>query len=122
MHEHIIILSIEFDQVPHVSLLKNATVTKLDKYTTLIIIHYGYMDTTDIPDALRLLNQTGVAIDFENAIYFLGRESVVVTKHTGMSPFRETVFEYLGRNSARITSYFNLPYNKVFEIGSRIKL
>ena len=122
LHEHIIILSIEFDQVPHVSLLKNAIFTKLDKYTTLIIIHYGYMDTTDIPDALRLLNQTGVAIDFENAIYFLGRESVVVTKHTGMSPFRETVFEYLGRNSARITSYFNLPYNKVFEIGSRIKL
>ncbi|HUZ61190.1 MAG TPA: potassium transporter Kup [Hanamia sp.] len=122
LHEHIIILSIEFDQVPHVDLLKKASITKLDKYTTLIIIHYGYMDNTDIPGALQILNKERIEIDLENAIYFLGRESVVVTKHTGMSPFRETVFEYLGRNSARITSYFNLPYNKVFEIGSRIKL
>lgn len=122
LHEHIIILSIEFDQVPHVDLLKKSRITKSDKYITLIIIHYGYMDTTDIPEALQILNKKFIAIDLENAIYFLGRESVVVTKHTGMSPFRETVFEYLGRNSARITSYFNLPYNKVFEIGSRIKL
>ena len=122
LHEHIIILSIQFDQAAHVDLLTKASITKLDKYSTLIIIHYGYMDSTDIPDALKLLNKTNTAIDLENAIYFLGRESIVVTKNTGMSPFRETVFEYLGRNSARISSYFNLPYNKVFEIGSRIKL
>ena len=122
LHEHIIILSIQFDQAAHVDLLTKASITKLDKYSTLIIIHYGYMDSTDIPDALQLLNKTNTVIDLENAIYFLGRESIVVTKHTGMSPFRETVFEYLGRNSARISSYFNLPYNKVFEIGSRIKL
>jgi len=122
LHEHIIILSVEFDQSSHVDLLTKASITKLDKYTTLIIIHYGYMDSTDIPETLQLLNKTNTAIDLEKAIYFLGRESIVVTKHTGMSPFRETVFEYLGRNSARISSYFNLPYNQVFEIGSRIKL
>ncbi len=122
LHEHIIILSVEFDQASHVDLLTKARITKLDKYTTLIIIHYGYMDSTDIPETLQLLNKTNTTIDLKNAIYFLGRESIVVTKHTGMSPFRETVFEYLGRNSARISSYFNLPYNQVFEIGSRIKL
>ena len=122
LHEHIIILSIEFDQASHVDLLTKASITKLDKYSTLVILHYGYMDSTDIPKALKLLNEKRTEIDLENAIYFLGRESIVVTKHTGMSPFRETVFEYLGRNSARITSYFNLPYNRVFEIGSRIKL
>ena len=122
LHEHIIILSIEFDQVPRVDLLENASITKLDKYSTLIVVHYGYMDRTDVPEALQLLNEKKIPIDLENATYFLGRESIVVTKHTGMSPFREIVFEYLGRNSARITSYFNLPYNKVFEIGSRIKL
>jgi KUP system potassium uptake protein len=122
LHEHIIILCIKFDPVPHVNLLKKATVTKMDEYISLIIIHYGYMDTTNIPEALQILNKECIAIDLKNEIYFLGRESVEVTKHTGMSPFRETVFEYLGRNSARLTSYFNLPYNKVFEIGSRIRL
>jgi KUP system potassium uptake protein len=54
--------------------------------------------------------------------YFLGRESVVVTKHTGMSPLRETVFEFMSRNSVRATSQFNLPSDRVFEIGSKIRL
>lgn len=122
LHEHIIILCIKFDAVPHVNLLKKATIKKMDETISLVTLRYGYMDTTDIPAALRILDKECISIDFENATYFLGRESVVVTKHTGMSPFREIVFEYLGRNSARITSYFNLPYNKVFEIGSRIRL
>ncbi|MEO6818750.1 MAG: potassium transporter Kup [Ginsengibacter sp.] len=122
LHENLVVLSIEFDQVPHVDLIEKARITKLDERTTLIIIHFGFMDRSDIPQALQLLNESTTQIDLENAIYFLGRESIVVTKHTGMSPFRETVFEYLGRNSARITGYFNLPYNKVFEIGSRIRL
>lgn len=122
LHKQIVILCIKFDAVPHVNLLKKATIKRMDETISLVTLHYGYMDTTDIPAALRILDKERISIDFENAIYFLGRESVVVKKHTGMSPFRETVFEYLGRNSARITSYFNLPYNKVFEIGSRIKL
>jgi KUP system potassium uptake protein len=122
IHEKIIILSIQFDRVPHVDLLKNFKVAALDNHITLLILHYGYMDSTDIPEAIQLLKEKGVPIDLENASYFLGRESVVITKDTGMSPLRETLFDFLGRNSARVSKYFNLPSEKVFEIGSRIRL
>jgi KUP system potassium uptake protein len=122
IHENIFILSIQFDRVPHVDLLKNFKVATLDNHITLLILHYGYMDTTDIPEAIELLKEKGVSIDLKNASYFLGRESVVITKDTGMSPLRETLFDFLGRNSARVSKYFNLPPEKVFEIGSRIRL
>jgi KUP system potassium uptake protein len=122
IHEKIIIVSVKFDRVPHVDLLKNFKIAVLDKHITHLILHYGYMDTTDIPKAIRKLKEKGVIIDLENSTYFLGRESVVITKDTGMSPLRETLFDFLGRNSARISKYFNLPPEKVFEIGSRIRL
>ena len=122
IHEKIVIISIQFDRVPHVDLLKNFKIANLDNHITLLILHYGYMDTTDIPEAIQLLKERGVFIDLENATYFLGRESVVITKDTGMSPLRETLFDFLGRNSARVSKYFNLPSEKVFEIGSRIRL
>ncbi|HSN09905.1 MAG TPA: hypothetical protein VLS85_12775, partial [Hanamia sp.] len=108
--------------IPHVNLLNNVVIEKLDKHITLIIIHYGYMDETNIPKALKNLKGKGVVIDLENATYFLGRESVEVTKHTGMIPLRENLFDFLGRNSTRVTKYFNLPSDQVFEIGSRIRL
>ncbi|MEO6905014.1 MAG: potassium transporter Kup [Ginsengibacter sp.] len=122
IHEKIIILSIQFDRVPHVDLLKNFKVATLDNHISLLILHYGYMDTTDIPEAFQLLKEKGVTIDLKNATYFLGRESVVITKDTGMSTLRETLFDFLGRNSARVSKYFNLPSEKVFEIGSQIRL
>jgi KUP system potassium uptake protein len=81
------------------------------------------MDETDIPQALSMLNKKGVvSIDLENATYFLGRESIEITRFTGMNPLREMLFDFLGRNSTRLTRYFNLPSEKVFEIGSRIRL
>ena len=80
------------------------------------------MDETNIPEALKNLQQKGVVIDLENATYFLGRETVEITQNTGMSPLRENLFDFLGRNSTRVTKYFNLPSDKVFEIGSRIRL
>lgn len=122
IHDKIIILSIQFEQVPHVALINNASVQKLDDHVTLIILRYGYMDETDIPDALTKLIEKGVVIDLKNATYFLGRESVEITKFTGMNPLRESLFDFLGRNSTRVTRYFNLPSEKVFEIGSRIRL
>lgn len=122
IHDQIIILSVHFDPVPHVDLIKNYKITTLDNHITLIVLHYGYMDNTDIPHALYLVKERGFNIDLQNANYFLGRESVVITKYTGMSPLRETLFDFLGRNSARVSKYFNLPFEKVFEIGSRIRL
>lgn len=122
IHEQVIILSVQFVQVPRVDLVETYKVTVLDNHITLVILNYGYMDTTDIPEALYILKEKGLKIDLENTTYFLGRESVEVTKHTGMSPLRENLFDYLGRNSARLSNYFNLPSEKVFEIGARIKL
>jgi KUP system potassium uptake protein len=122
IHEKIVILSIQFEPVPHVDLLKNFKVTTPDNHITLLVLHYGYMDTTDIPKAIRMLKEKGVIIDLKKATYFLGRESVEITKDTGMSPLRESLFDFLGRNSARESKYFNLPSEKVFEIGSRIRL
>jgi len=122
IHEKIIILSVHFERVPHVDLLKNFKISQVDEHITLLVLQYGYMDITDIPGAIELVKQKGVEIDLKNAIYFLGRESVVITKDTGMSPLRETLFDFLGRNSARVSKYFNLPSDKVFEIGSQIRL
>lgn len=122
IHKQIIILSIEFIRVPHVDVLKNIQIDKLDEHINRLIMNYGYMDEVNVPGVLKTIKEKGLLINMEDVTYFLGRESVVITKHTGMSPLRESLFDFLGRNSARPTTYFNLPSHKVFEIGSQIRL
>jgi len=122
LHERVIILSVMFSALPHVEFFENVEINELDKYITHVIIRYGYLDVTDIPDSLNLLKEKGLTIELKNVTYFLGRESVVVARHTGMSPFRETMFSFMGKNSVKATRYFNLPSDKVFVIGSQIRL
>ena len=122
IHKQTIILSVKFNPVPHVNVLENIEIHKLDETITRIIINYGYMDEVDVPRALALAGKKGMNIPPDKVTYFLGRESVVITKHTGMSPLRETVFDFLGVNSERATRYFNLPSDRVVEIGSQVRL
>ncbi|MEO7140755.1 MAG: potassium transporter Kup [Ferruginibacter sp.] len=122
LHEKVIILSVQSVAVPHVEILKKAKINKLDKHITHVVIYYGYFDKTDIPRVLQLLKDKGLDIDLENATYFLGRDSIVIAKHTGMSPFRESIFNFMGRNSVKATRYFNLPSEKVCIIGSQIRM
>ncbi len=61
-------------------------------------------------------------MDPDNVTYFLGRESIVVDKHTGMGTLRESLFNIMGRNSVKATTYFGLPPEKVCIIGSQISL
>jgi KUP system potassium uptake protein len=58
----------------------------------------------------------------DDVTYFIGKETIVITKNTGMSLWRETLFDFMSRNSERITTYFKLPPDKVCEIGAQIKL
>ncbi len=122
LHDKIIILCVQSIAVPHVEMLEKVEINKLDKYITHVVIYYGYLDKTDIPQALELLKDKGFDIDQKNATYFLGRDSIVIAKRTGMSLLRETLFNFMGRNSVKATKYFKLPSEKVCIIGSQIKL
>jgi KUP system potassium uptake protein len=122
LHEKIIILCVQSVAVPHVEILEKVEINKLDKHITQVIIYFGYFDKTDIPLTLELLKDKGLDIDQKKATYFLGRDSIVIAKHTGMSPFRESIFNFMGTNSVKATTYFNLPSENVCIIGSQIKL
>ncbi len=123
LHEKIIILSVQLDTVPHVNFLEKVQIKVLDKYITHAILCFGYFDVTDIPLSLSLLkDKKGLPFDEENVTYFLGRDSIVIARRTGMNPFRESLFNFMGRNSEKATRYFNLPSEKVCIIGSQIKL
>lgn len=120
LHERIIILTVKYHNVPHVNVTDSIHIDKIDDRIQHVNIGYGYRDNTDIPKALEQVeDQLHLGKD---VTYVLGRESVVITKNTGMHPIREGLFEFLSRNSVRATRYFNLPNNDVFEVGSQIKL
>ena len=54
--------------------------------------------------------------------YFLGREAVIVTKHSGMAGWREKLFVLMARNAIRATAFFKLPSDSVVELGVQVEI
>ena len=54
--------------------------------------------------------------------YFLGRETLIVTKAPGMAIWRERLFVLMARNAVRATTFFRLPPERVVELGVQVEI
>lgn len=120
IHERIITLSVKYKSNPHVPQEKRVTLTKIDGRFFNIVVNYGYMDKTDIPKALGLIEEKDLELNESDVSYYVGRETLIVSSKIGMPIWRDAIFALLSRNSQLATRYFNLPPDQVFEVGSNI--
>ena len=47
--------------------------------------------------------------------YFLSRQTLIPTSHSGMALWRDYLFTWMARNAAGASTFFNLPTNQVIE-------
>ena len=80
------------------------------------------MEEPDVPRALARAQAQGLRIDDRDVIYFLGRETLIVTQGSGMATWRERLFVLMTRNAVRATTYFRLPPERVVELGVQVEI
>ena len=55
--------------------------------------------------------------------YFLSREKIVPgTTKKGVVRRRDRIFAAMARNAGDITDFFNIPTNRVVELGTRVEI
>ena len=75
-----------------------------------------------MPEALLQARERGVVVDPEDLTYFLGRETIIVTRRKGMAIWREKLFVLMARNAVRATAFFRLPPERVVELGVQVEM
>jgi KUP system potassium uptake protein len=55
-------------------------------------------------------------------VYFLGRQTLLVTDREGMATWREKLCVMMSRNAVRATAYFRLPPERVVELGVQVEM
>ena len=61
-------------------------------------------------------------VDVSEATYFVGREIVSQGELKGMHPVFEHLFVLLHRGADSASRFFNLPPDRVFEVGTQVEL
>jgi KUP system potassium uptake protein len=119
VHSRIILLTILTDESARVEEAQRSTIEELGHGFTRVIARYGFMEHPDVP---ALLRQIGLIEDFAKATFFLGRETMITTDHSGMAGWRVHLFSYLSRNAQPATKFFHIPPDRVMELGAQIEL
>lgn len=122
LHEKVILLSVRTEMRPRMRPEQRIEVHDLDKGFYRIILHYGFMEDPNVQRDLALAKDHGLDLNLQDVSYFLGRERLFATKRPGMAIWREKLFILMSRNALSATDFFNLPPNRVVELGTQIEL
>jgi len=87
-----------------------------------VMLHFGFKNEPDVPEALALLQNRPFALEEMETSYFLSRDIVVPTLRKGMSAWREKLFAQMHRNASAAADYLSLPTNRVVELGSKLEI
>ena len=122
MHEHVITLLVTTQPVPHVAEEDRITVRELGYGISDVVVRYGFMEDPNVPEALAVARERGLQLHESDVTYFLGRETLIVTKAPGMAMWRERLFVLMARNAVRATGFFRLPPERVVELGVQVEM
>ena len=123
LHERVVILNIITVQQPHCSDAQRVDVDVLPHGLFNVRLFYGFMEDPDVPHALvKAARDRGMKFDFQDVVYFLGRQTLLVTEREGMAIWREKLFVLMSRNAVRATAYFRLPPERVVELGVQVEM
>ena len=121
--ERVLIVSIVIEDYPFVSQNKCFELTKMTKGIYNLVIHYGFMQTIDVPRALALGEKMKIfpfTLDVNKATFLVEIINISITKkkYPRLYFWQKKLFGFLLRNSALDIEFFRLPYNRTIAIGT----
>lgn len=123
LHEHIIFMTVTIMREPRIGTADRLAIEPLNHGASHVTVRYGFMQSPDIPVAVRLCERAGLTIDVDDVVYYVGRTSVVAPKKAGgLIHWRRALFAFLIRNAVRPSDYFRLPPDRVMELGLQVEL
>jgi len=127
LHDKVILLSVETERIPIVPIEDKIKITSLGHGFYQISTFYGYREKPDIPLILQEFNKrhfkgNDFKIDVDNVSYYLGRETITTTGNSKMYKWQKVIFTFLSRNARSASAYFEIPANRVIELGVIIEI
>jgi KUP system potassium uptake protein len=123
LHEHVFLLSVETQDVPHVPREERVQVEEIGAGIKSVRVSYGFAQDPHIPAALAHAASEGL-LTFKpmETTYFLGRERLRPVKQPPMILWRARLFALMSRNATGATDFFQLPPNRVVELGTQLEI
>ncbi len=122
LHSQVVLFSIHTQNAPWVNAEQTIMVKDLGHGFFRVVAQVGFMQSPDVPKLLSLTKKHGINIDTMTTTYYLGRQTLLTNGRVKVARWRKILFAFLARNARPPSAFFNLPPNRVVELGLQIEL
>jgi KUP system potassium uptake protein len=122
LHTQVVLLTVVNEDRPRVPPQERFEVESYGEGFFRVLLHFGFMDEPDVPAALTLCHEPALDFSPMRTTYFLSRETVIASRLEGMARWRGALFAFLLKNANGNLRFFNLPLNRVIELGTQVEI
>jgi KUP system potassium uptake protein len=123
LHERNVLLTVEILETPVAEASERVQITAMGSDFHGLELRFGFAEDPNVPLALSLCGREGLGFDMMDTTFFLSRENVVAdARRPGMALWRDKLFVILSRNALPATAFFQIPGNRLIELGAQVEI
>jgi KUP system potassium uptake protein len=122
LHERVVFLTVHIREEPYVPESEQVEIVALGHNCFQLNVIYGFKDEANIPDILRLCALKHLEFEMMETSFFIARQTVISVPGQGMMPWREHLFVLMQRNARTAADYYQIPANRVIELGTQVEI
>ncbi len=122
LHERVVFLTVIIRDIPYVALDDRIDIKTLGCDFYQLLAFYGFKEDPDVPQLLDESGRRGFAFDMMDTSFFVSRETLIPTVGPGMALWRERLFASMSKNAVKASEFFQIPTNRVVELGTQVEL
>ena len=123
LHERVVLLNVRTETTPRVAerqLIRNDVVCR--PISCWLRFTSAIMEQPHIPRALAAMRKAGLRFDIMTTSFFLGRRTLKTAPNSGMPQWQDKLFIAITKQAASAPHFFNLPSDRVVELGAQMKV
>jgi KUP system potassium uptake protein len=120
LHEHNVVLTIITTDAPRVSDEDRVRINHMTPRFSLVSLRYGFMETPNVPRALAIARKLGWTFDIMSTSFLLSRRALKPSPRSGMPLWQDRLFIALARSASDASDFFQIPTDRVVEIGTQV--
>ncbi|HEY1589194.1 MAG TPA: potassium transporter Kup [Rhodanobacter sp.] len=123
LHERNVLLTVEVLETPVADAEERIQIKPLGGEFYGLALRFGFAEDPNIPLSLSQCSREGMVFDLMDTTFFLSRENIVADKRRpGMALWRDKLFAFLSRNALPATAFFQIPGNRLIELGAQVEI
>lgn len=122
LHERVVLLTMRTEDAPYVLNARRVTVEQLSPTFWRVIANYGWRETPDVEEVFQRCWQEGLTCHMMETSFFMSNESLTIGERPWYLRLRGKLFMMLSRNALKAADQFEIPPNRLIELGIQVEI